>query len=200
MTSRRIARRAALGTVGVMSVLAAMAISAHLSGVVINTTASLPLGLYRTIETPVARGVYVKFCPPPSALFDEAARRGYLHAGFCPGGYMPLLKRVLAVPGDRVKVTPDGVRINGERVRLSEPMHVDGSGRPMPRYAQDRVLTASEVMLMSDVSSVSFDGRYFGPIDLRQVEAVIEPLYTWSTSTESSESSESTALTSSEFN
>ena len=70
----------------------------------------------------------------------------------------------------------------------------------MPRYAQDRVLTASEVMLMSDVSSVSFDGRYFGPIDLRQVEAVIEPLYTWSTSTESSESSETTALTSSEVN
>lgn len=194
MTSRRIGRRVAMGTVGVTSVLAAMVISAHLSGVVINTTASLPLGLYRTIEAPVARGVYVKFCPPPSALFDEAARRGYLHAGFCPGGYMPLLKRVLAIPGDRVKVTPDGVRINGERVPLSELMHVDGSGRPMPRYAQDRVLAASEVMLMSDVSSVSFDGRYFGPIDQRQVEAVIEPLYTWSASTES------TTLTSSEVN
>lgn len=194
MTSRRIARRVAISSVGVVSVMAAMAITAHLSGVVINTTASLPLGLYRTIKAPVARGVYVKFCPPPSALFDEAARRGYLHAGFCPGGYMPLLKQVLAVPGDRVKVAPEGVCINGERVRLSELMHVDGSGRPMPRYAQDRVLTASEVMLMSDVSAVSFDGRYFGPIDQRQVEAVIEPLYTWSTSTES------TTLTSSEVN
>ena len=183
MTPRHPARRVAIGVVGVVIVLGAMAALAHLTGVVINFTASLPLGLYRTIDVPVVRGVYVQFCPPPSALFDEAARRGYLHAGFCPGGYLPLLKRVLAVPGDRVRVAPEGVRVNGQRVPFSESMQVDGSGRSMPRYVQDRVLSVSELMLMSDISSVSFDGRYFGPIDRSQVQAVIEPIYTWSSST-----------------
>jgi type IV secretory pathway protease TraF len=48
---------------------------------------------------------------------------------------------------------------------------------------QDRVLNASELMLMSDVSPVSFDARYFGPVDRAQVQAVIEPFFTWSTST-----------------
>lgn len=186
MTPRHLLRRVALGAVGALAVLGTLAAVAHQAGVVINTTASLPLGLYRAIDAPVARGAYVKFCPPPSALFDEAARRGYLHAGFCPGGYGPLLKRVLAVPGDRVQVAGDGVRIDGRVVPLSAPMWADGGGRTLPRYVQDRVLNASELMLMSDVSPMSFDGRYFGPVDRAQVQAVIEPLFTWSTTTLSS--------------
>ena len=183
MTPRHLLRRVALGAVGALAVLGTLAAVAHQAGVVINTTASLPLGLYRAIDAPVARGAYVKFCPPPSALFDEAARRGYLHAGFCPGGYGPLLKRVLAVPGDRVQVAGDGVRIDGRVVPLSAPMWADGGGRTLPRYVQDRVLNASELMLMSDVSPVSFDARYFGPVDRAQVQSVIEPFFTWSTST-----------------
>lgn len=183
MTPRRLLRRVALGAAGAAAVLGILAVVAHQAGVVINTTASLPLGLYRAIEAPVARGAYVKFCPPPSALFDEAARRGYLHAGFCPGGYGPLLKRVLAVPGDRVQVAGDGVRIDGRLIPLSAPMWADGGGRTLPRYVQDRVLNTSELMLMSDVSPVSFDARYFGPVDRAQVQAVIEPFFTWSTST-----------------
>ena len=182
MTPRRFLRRVALGAVGAAAMLGVLAAVAHQAGVVINTTASLPLGLYRAIDAPVARGAYVKFCPPPSALFDEAARRGYLHAGFCPGGYGPLLKRVLAMPGDRVQVAGDGVRIDGWFVPLSAPMWADGSGRTLPRYVQDRVLNPSELMLMSDVSPVSFDARYFGPVDRAQVQAVIEPLFTWPSS------------------
>jgi conjugative transfer signal peptidase TraF len=183
MTARGIARCVGLSAAGALGVLSMLAALAYQTGVVINTTASLPLGLYRAIDAPVARGAFVKFCPPQSAVFDEAARRGYLHAGFCPGGYGPLLKRVLAVPGDRVQVAGDGVRIDGRLVPLSAPMWADGSGRPMPRYAQDRVLAASELMLMSDVSPVSFDARYFGPVDRDQVQAVIDPLFTWSLST-----------------
>lgn len=182
MTLRHLLRRVALGAAGAAAVLGALAAVAHQTGVVINTTASLPLGLYRAIDAPLARGAYVKFCPPPSALFDEAARRGYLHAGFCPGGYGPLLKRVLAVPGDRVQVAGDGVRIDGRFVPLSAPMWADGGGRTLPRYVQDRVLNSSELMLMSDISPVSFDARYFGPVDRAQVQAVIEPLFTWSSS------------------
>jgi conjugative transfer signal peptidase TraF len=174
MTPHRFHLRVALGAAGAAAVLGGLAAVAHQTGVVINTTASLPLGLYRAIPAPVARGAYVKFCPPPSALFDEAARRGYLHAGFCPGGYGPLLKRVLAVAGDRVQVAGDGVRIDGRLIPLSAPMWADGGGRTLPRYAQDRILNASELMLMSDVSLVSFDARYFGPVDRAQVQSVIE--------------------------
>ena len=171
-----IAKRAALGGAAVFVLLLT---AAYQSGVVINTTMSLPLGLYRSIDAPVARGAYVKFCPPPSAVFDEARRRGYIGAGFCPGGYQPMLKRVLAAEDDQVDVAAQGVHINGQLVALSAQMHADRGGRPMPRYVQHRVLGASELMLMSDVSGVSFDSRYFGPLDRAQVRAVITPFFTW---------------------
>jgi type IV secretory pathway protease TraF len=32
---------------------------------------------------------------------------------------------------------------------------------------------------MSDVSSTSFDGRYFGPVEMGQVRGVIKPLVTF---------------------
>lgn len=173
----------ALGVGGAAAALAGLAALALQAGVVINTTDSLPLGLYRSVDAPVARGAYVKFCPPPSAVFDEAARRGYLQAGFCPGGHGPLLKRVLATQGDRVVVASDGVRINGQPIPRSAPMQTDGRGRAMPRYVQDRTLKTSELMLMSDVSPTSFDARYFGPVDLEQVQVVIEPVFVWSVAT-----------------
>ncbi|MBL8368460.1 MAG: S26 family signal peptidase, partial [Candidatus Accumulibacter sp.] len=40
-------------------------------------------------------------------------------------------------------------------------------------------LSGSELLLMSDVSGISFDGRYFGPIDRSQIKGVIRPVFTW---------------------
>jgi type IV secretory pathway protease TraF len=50
----------------------------------------------------------------------------------------------------------------------------------MPRYPYSGyTLKASELLLMSDVSATSFDGRYFGPVDLSQIRGVIKPLVTF---------------------
>lgn len=98
----------------------------------------------------------------------------------CPGGYGYMMKRVLAAKNDSVSVTVEGVLVNGELLPLSEPRLVDGAGREMPRYqASDYTLGASELLLMSDVSGTSFDGRYYGPIDRAQVQTVIRPVVTW---------------------
>jgi type IV secretory pathway protease TraF len=44
------------------------------------------------------------------------------------------------------------------------------AGRPLPRFQADRyTLGNAEVLLMSDVSGTSFDGRYFGPINRSQI-------------------------------
>ncbi|MGL4447802.1 MAG: hypothetical protein ACRCUZ_08805 [Shewanella sp.] len=40
-------------------------------------------------------------------------------------------------------------------------------------------MAANEVLLMSDVSRTSFDGRYFGPVSRVQIRHVIRPLLTW---------------------
>jgi len=66
--------------------LLVLGLAAHLAGARINSSHSIPRGLYWTSSTPVAPGRYVMFCPPQLGVFEEARRRGYIGAGFCPGG------------------------------------------------------------------------------------------------------------------
>jgi conjugative transfer signal peptidase TraF len=146
----------------------------------INTTKSIPVGFYWMTSDSVKKGSYVIFCPPDTELFDTAKERGYVGAGFCPGGYGYLMKRVVAVKGDAVVIAPDGVRVNGELLPLSVPRAADKAGRPLPRSGTNRyTLSATELLLMSDASGTSFDGRYFGPIHRKQVQGVIHAIFTW---------------------
>ncbi|WP_446750894.1 conjugative transfer signal peptidase TraF [Stutzerimonas kunmingensis] len=113
-------------------------------------------------------------------VFDDAKERGYIGAGFCPGGYGLMMKRVLAAKDDQVAVTPEGVTVNGQLLPFSVPLASDKAGRELPRYQSDRyTLGNAELLLMSDVSGTSFDGRYYGPINRNQIEAVIRPIFTW---------------------
>jgi conjugative transfer signal peptidase TraF len=173
-------RHVTLGlAVGSAAVLA-LGIACYAAGVRVNTTRSIPVGLYLTSSAPVSKGAYVMFCPPSSGVFDEARQRGYIGSGLCPGGYGYLMKKVLAAKADAVTVADDGVRVNGELLPLSAPLKADKAGRPLARYQANRyALGYSEVLLMSDVSSTSFDSRYFGPIDVAQIKSVIEPVCVW---------------------
>jgi len=175
LASRYLARTLAaaacmLGAVGLLG----------LAGARVNTTKSIALGLYWTSDRPMQKGEYVLLCPPPVGVIEEARRRGYLATGFCPGGYGYMMKRILAAGGDSVTMGASGVRVNGLLLPHSAPLPADLAGRPMPRFRADRyVLGAAEVLLLSDVSSTSFDGRYFGPVGRTQVRTVIVPVLTW---------------------
>lgn len=159
---------------------AALLLVGGLAELRINTTKSIPVGLYRMTSDPIKKGSYVIFCPPQTELFDTAKERGYIGAGFCPGGYGYMMKRVVAVGGDHVIVAGDGVRVNGNLLPLSTPLPTDSAGRALPHLpGSEFTLTASELFLMSDVSGTSFDARYFGPVDRAQIKGVIRPLFTW---------------------
>ena len=120
------------------------------------------------------------FSPPPIGALEEAGARGYVGAGFCPGGYGYLMKRVLAAKGDAVTISEEGVRVNGELLPYSAPIRADSNGLPLPRFPAERfTLGSSELLLMSDVSGTSFDGRYFGPINRSQIKGVIRAVFTW---------------------
>lgn len=173
---KRLAAGVAVAGISVL-MLGAMGYAA---GARINTTRSIPVGLYWSSSEPVEKGAYVLFCPPQNRIFDEAKARDYIGAGFCTGGYGYLMKRVLAAQNDSVSVAPDGVRVNGNLLPLSVPLDADAAGRSMPRYRVDGyTLRQGELLLMSDVTAVSFDGRYYGPIERSQVVSVIRPVMTW---------------------
>jgi len=152
----------------------------YLIGARINTTMSIPVGLYWRVNDPITKGAYVLFCPPQVGVFEEAKRRGYIGAGFCAGGYGYMMKKVVAATEDYVDVALDGVRVNGQMLAMSAPLTVDGSQRPMARFQSNSyVLSEYQLLLMGDCNPLSFDGRYFGPIQRGQVREVITPVLTW---------------------
>src|SRR4051794_20001278 len=90
----------------------------HLAGLPVNASASLPIGLSRTTSDRAAN--LVEFCPsgPDAPL---SASRAYRGKGNCPDGAEPLMKPVVAVPGDVVEVSPAGVAVNGRWLPNSAP-------------------------------------------------------------------------------
>ncbi|KAH9504569.1 hypothetical protein Btru_063259 [Bulinus truncatus] len=166
---KSLTKRLAIGAAVAVGALGLLTAAAYGLGLRINTSKSIPKGLYVMTKDPITVGSYVILCPPDVGVFREAKARGYLGPGHCPGGYGNLMKRVLAAKEDVVTVSPQGLTVNGRLLPLSQPLPKDGAGRPMPAYqATTYTLGNLELLLMSDVSSTSFDGRYFGPVNVAQ--------------------------------
>lgn len=179
MSGIRAMRKVAAVAMGVFAICASTALLGSAAGYYLNTTVSIPRGLYRSVDAPFAPGRLVVVCPPIEGAFVVARERQYIPHGSCPGGYAPLMKRALAAKGDHVRVTPRGVFINGRLARNSAQLQADAAGRPMPALLFARELAADEIFLMGDESAVSFDGRYFGPMSTHRIRAVVTPVLTW---------------------
>ncbi|MBV9885220.1 MAG: S26 family signal peptidase, partial [Acidobacteria bacterium] len=83
-----------------------------LAGVRMNTTPSLPVGIYLETgpESPL-----IEFCPSGESA-AIASRRGYRTSGDCPDGASALLKPIVAKAGDAVELTAEGIYVNNQLV------------------------------------------------------------------------------------
>ena len=133
-----------------------------------NASASAPIGLYRVLQGNAVRGDLVLVRTPNSAR-QLAAERGYLPAT------VPLVKRVAALDGDIICAAGDAISVNGRFV--AERLVHDRSGRPMPRWSGCHLLGDSEVFLLMEGVSDSFDGRYFGPVPTATIVGRLAPLW-----------------------
>jgi signal peptidase I len=96
-----------------------------------------------------------------------AYRVGDIHAGDVVVFQYPrdheksYIKRVIALPGDRLRIDQGQVFVNGKAI---EEKYVP------PRYADDKsvaemVLQANQYYVLGDHRSISSDSREFGPVD-----------------------------------
>ena len=165
-----------------LGVAALVVAAGALFGVRVNTTPSLPRGLYAASalgERPVARGDLVAACPDTAAVrrLDR-----YWTNGRCPGGarrpdgVRPLAKPVAAVPGDTVRVDRTGVWVGERLLPASAPLVRDRAGRPVQPALGVHVLGPGEYWLHSGRVSTSIDSRYTGPV--RRVLERLRPLWT----------------------
>jgi conjugative transfer signal peptidase TraF len=150
-------------------------------GLVFNFTHSAPFGIYKEISNPASTShnpsPYVFFCPDvrwPSMKLQPNYRSPMRT---CPDGFAPLIKAVVAWPGDTVKTSPVGIAVNGLLLPNTAPIEHDSTGRHIqPFPAGIYRVQRGELWVASSFSPRSFDSRYFGPIPLTSVRSWIRPL------------------------
>jgi conjugative transfer signal peptidase TraF len=163
--------------VGLLGAFALMCVAVA-SGVRYNGTPSFSMGFYLAQHREAQRGDLVFITVPDSSIFAMAKERGYLNVAYSPAPR--LLKRLVGITGDRVTIDSSGVQVNGIRLVNSEPLTVDGAGRPLEPFAvKDHFLGTGEVLVMSEYNPDSFDSRYFGQVPVSAVESVATPVLTW---------------------
>jgi len=166
MTRRRTLMVTALAVIGI----AAASTVQTPTRLIWNATASAPVGFYTVepadrIEVPELVAVM-----PPEPLARFMVERGYVGRG------VPLLKRVLGLPGQRV--CRNGRTITVDGIEMGDALERDRMGRDLPVWQGCRVIGDSELFLMNWDVRDSLDGRYFGPIPASSVIGRALPLWT----------------------
>lgn len=135
-----------------------------------NATASAPIGFYAVAPADRLEVPELVAVMPPEPLADFMVERGYVGRG------VPLLKRVLGLPGQCVCRNRDLITVDG--IEMGEALERDRLGRSLPVWRGCRVVTDNELFLMNWEVPDSLDGRYFGPLPASTVIGRAVPLYT----------------------
>ena len=136
----------------------------------INTTPSLPEGLYITTDSIPVKGDIVVFDAPPE-IAGIADARGWKPAG------IPFMKKIGATAGETYEIREeDGTLqfyIGTEYIgRVYEK---DSQGRPMPLRIGKFDVPEGHFLPIAE-NEKSFDGRYYGPIPRKCIRSSAKPL------------------------
>jgi conjugative transfer signal peptidase TraF len=177
--SRREKRRVIHGITGAVAGAVAIVAGCHSAGLWINTTDSMPMGLWRqTANQAPGAGDVVLLCLPANPATELGQARGYIAPGPCPTGQEILLKPIAAGVGDVVTVSPLGMSIDGRPIANSAQLARDSQGRPLPAYpAGTYRVPTGKIWLVSPHNPRSFDSRYFGPVPTSLVRSTVRPVW-----------------------
>jgi conjugative transfer signal peptidase TraF len=135
-----------------------------------NASASVPVGLYAIRPTGALYVTELVAVRPPEPLATFLAGRRYLQTG------VPLLKRILALPGQRVCRSDLTITVDG--IAMGDALDRDSRGRKLPVWQGCRTVEGGEVFLMNWQSTDSLDGRYFGVLSASTIIGRADPLWT----------------------
>ena len=135
-----------------------------------NASNSVPVGLYRLQPVTKLTVTELVAVQPPNLLATFLDLNGYLPIG------VPMLKRVLALPGQTV--CRSGLTIAVDGIDVGEAQEHDGRGRPLPVWHGCRVVADGDLFVMNWQSTDSLDSRYFGPLPASAVIGRAVPVWT----------------------
>lgn len=144
----------------------------------INTSDSIPRGLYQIVSTTEIKNKYVIFCPDNRPAFRMAKNRGYIGSGFCEGGSGLMMKKVVATSGDIISINEAGVTVNDGPLPFSTLKDKDANNRRLNAiHLNHYQLKEGELLTMTDQDEWSFDGRYYGLVTKSQFKGVLAPVW-----------------------
>ena len=135
-----------------------------------NASASVPIGLYKLTPATHLTVTDLVVALPPAPLAAMLADEGYLPRG------VPLIKRVLALPGQTVCRT--GVFVTVDRILMGSAREKGRNGHALPSWQGCRIVATDHVFLMNWNEPDSLDGRYFGTLPLASIVGRAQPLWT----------------------
>jgi type IV secretory pathway protease TraF len=136
-------------------------------------TPSLPRGIYfaRTARPPFRPGDIVSFCPSTSIATTLLARH-LVAPGICPGGSVPLAKRIVAI-SPHACASPEGLRLD-ERLY---PWPRFPAALRLPRFDSCGSTPAGCAFVFGDTPD-SIDSRVFGCVETSRFRDLLYPLLT----------------------
>ena len=155
----RLRRRAALIAAGIACLGLTIALP-PVPRLVWNASASAPVGLYGVSPGAAVDPGDMVIARVPEPFRRLAAERRYLPMN------VPLVKRVTAIAGDEICALGQEIFVNGRWT--AERRVADGQGRPMPAWSGCTRLRGGQLFVLMD-NPASFDGRYFGATEGRDV-------------------------------
>ena len=135
-----------------------------------NASKSVPIGLYQLQPVGGLAVTELVAVRPPEPLATFLDLNGYLPIG------VPMLKRVLALPGQMV--CRKGLTISVDGIDMGDALSRDSRGRPLPVWQGCHSVEPDELFLMNWQSEDSLDGRYFGFVPNSSVIGKALPVWT----------------------
>jgi conjugative transfer signal peptidase TraF len=136
-----------------------------------NASPSVPIGLYRVLPAGELIVTDLVVALPPYPLAIVLAEGGYLPRD------VPLIKRLLALPGQTVCRDARAITVDG--IAMGEAREQDRHGRLLPTWQGCQVVGEGQVFLMNWDEPDSLDGRYFGPISAAAILGRAQPIWTF---------------------
>ena len=154
-------RRNAMLVILVGSILAALICSECF---ILNTTASVPRGLWLKLDTLPKKGDFV-LVPIDAFSSTEWVPPEYFRKNMW-GKRKPFIKLVAGSHSDTIELGNNGlILINGIPFPNSKPLTHDRAGRPLRAVQLPITLASDEIWLLS-LSPFGFDSRYLGTANI----------------------------------
>jgi signal peptidase I len=115
--------------------------------------------------------------------FTDAQRGDIIVFKFPQDEGRDFIKRVIALPGDKVEVRGKRVYVNDKPVQESYAVHLDPSMQENPHSPRDNFspvkVPAGQLFMMGDNRDYSMDSRFWGFLDIKKIKGKAFIIY-WS--------------------